>query len=153
MEYQKCLLDFKNFKNLLNKASDTKFVTRKWNIVNDQSNANYSVGNEIICSTEVPKYSFCDYNYACILLRGDITITGRNLAIGVSLKNCAPFVNCFTKTDGTTTNGAEDLDLVMPMYTLLEYSLNYSDTTGSLWFCSKDEAVNFNGNFVGHEWF
>ena len=53
MEHQKIL-------NLLNEASDSKFVTRKWNIVNDQSNANYDVANEIICNTEVLKSNLCD---------------------------------------------------------------------------------------------
>ena len=53
-----------------------------------------------------------------------------------------------TKIDETTTDRAEDLDLVMPVYNLLEYSLNYSHTTGSLWFYSKDEATNFNANIV-----
>ena len=48
-----------------------------------------------------------------------------------------------TKIDGTTIDDAEDLGLVMLMYNLLEYSLNHSDTTGSLWFYSKDEATDF----------
>ena len=49
-----------------------------------------------------------------------------------------------TKIDGTTIYDAEDLDLVMPMCNLIEYSSNYSGTIGSLWFYSKDEATNFN---------
>ena len=44
--------------NLLNEVSDSKFVTRKCNIVNDQSNANYDVGNEVIYNTEVLKSNF-----------------------------------------------------------------------------------------------
>ena len=56
-------------------ASDSKFVTRKWNIVNDQSNANYDAENEIIYNIEVLKSNFCDYNDAYILVRGDITVT------------------------------------------------------------------------------
>ena len=43
---------------------------------------------------------------------------------------------------------AEDLDLVMPMYSLIEYSSNYFDTTGSLWLYSKDEATNFNAGIA-----
>ena len=49
-----------------------------------------------------------------------------------------------TKRDETTIDDAEHLDLVMPMYNLLEYSSNYSNTTNSLWFYSKDESTNFN---------
>ena len=62
----------------------------------------------------------------------------------MAFKNCAPFVNYITKIDGTTIDVAEDLDLVMSMYNLLEYSSSYSDKTGSLWFYSKDEATKFN---------
>ena len=62
--------------NLLYESSDSKFVTRKWNIVNDQSNVNYGTGNEVIFNTEVLKSSLCDYNDAYILVRGHITIVG-----------------------------------------------------------------------------
>ena len=64
----------------------------------------------------------------------------------VSFKNCAPFTKCITKIDGATIDDAEDLDLVMPIYNLIEYSSNYSETTGSLWFYSKVEATNFNAD-------
>ena len=60
---------------LLNEDSASKFVTRKWNIVNDESNTNYDVGNEIIYNTEVSKSNLCDNNDAYILVRGDITVT------------------------------------------------------------------------------
>ena len=53
---------------------------------------------------------------------------------------------CITKTDETTVDDAENLDLVMPMFNLLEYSSKYFDTTGSLWFYSKDEATNSNAD-------
>ena len=53
-----------------------------------------------------------------------------------------------TKIDGTTIDEAEDLDLVMPMYNLIEYSSIYSETTGSLWFYSKDEATDFNADIA-----
>ena len=50
--------------NFLKKASDSKFATRKWNIVNNQSKRNYDAGNEIICNTEVLKLNLCEYNDA-----------------------------------------------------------------------------------------
>ena len=95
MEDQKVL-------NLLNGASNSKFVTRKWSIFNDQSNANYSVGNEIIYNTNVLKSNLCDYSDAYILVRSDITIIRRNIATRVTLKNCALFIKCITKINGTT---------------------------------------------------
>ena len=88
MEHQKIL-------NLLNEASESKFVTRKWRIVNDQSDANYDVGNEIIYDTEVLKSNLCDYNDANILGKGDITVKVAP-ATQVSFKNCAPFFKCIT---------------------------------------------------------
>ena len=60
--------------NLLNEESNSKFVTRKWNIVNNQSDANYDVGNEIIYNTEILKCNLCGYNNAYILLWGYINI-------------------------------------------------------------------------------
>ena len=73
MEHQKIL-------NLLNKARDSKFITRKWNIVNDQLNLNYSVGNIIMYSTEVLKSNLCNSNNAYILVRGNTTKIGHNVA-------------------------------------------------------------------------
>ena len=131
--------------NLLDEASNSRFVTRKWNIVNDQSNANYDVRNEIIYNTEVLKCNLCDWNDAYIMVKGNITIAGDRRA-EVPFKNCAPFIKCISKIDGTTKDDAEYLDLVISMYNLLEYDLNYSETTGSLSFYSKVEGTNFNAN-------
>ena len=59
------------------------------------------------------KSNLCDYNDAYILVRGDITIIGRNILIEVAFKNCALFIKFITKIDGTTIDNAEDLDLDM----------------------------------------
>ena len=66
-------------------------------------------------------------NDASILVRGAITILGRNTVTQVVFKSCAPFTKCI-KVDGTAIDYAEDLDLVMLIYNLLEYSSNYSNT-------------------------
>ena len=110
--------------NLLHKSSDSKFVTRNRDSVSDQSNANYSAGNEIIYDTEVLKFNICDYNDAYILLRSNIMIT-ENIAVPVACKNWATFIKSMTKIDRTKIDGAEDLDSVMLMYDLLEYIMNY----------------------------
>ena len=80
-------------------------------------------------------------------MRGDITATAAP-ATQVLFKNCAPFTKCITKIDETTIDDAENLDLVINMYNLTEYSSNYPKATGSLWFYSKDEAANFNDNIA-----
>ena len=69
-------------------------------------------------------------------------------ATHVAFKNCAPSTKCIIKIDGTTIDDAQDLALVMSMYNLLEYSSNYFDMTGSLWFHSKDKATNFTANIA-----
>ena len=135
MEHQKLL-------NVLN-ANYSKFVTRNWNTVNDKSNTNYSVGNKIRYSIEILKSNICDYNDAYIPVRGNITTTGHS-ATQVPFKNCPPFIKRIAKNDGTIIGDAENLNLVMLMYNLLEYSSIYSDMTDSLWFYSKDKATNFN---------
>ena len=97
----------------MNESSDSTFVTRNWNIINDQSKANYSVGHKIIYSTEALNPNLCDYNDAHILVRGDINIIARNATTQVTFKNCKPFTMCITKIDGTKIDDAENLDLVM----------------------------------------
>ena len=106
-------------------------MARKWNIVNDNSKANYDAGNKITYNTEVLKSNLCDYNDAYILVRGGITVVAAPATL-VPFKNCTPFTKCIKKIDEKTINDAEDLDLVMAMYSLIEYSSNYSETTGIL---------------------
>ena len=124
--------------DLLNKASDLKFLTRNRNIVNNQSNANYDLGNEINYNIKVLKSNLCHNNHTYILVRSDIACIKHNVAYA-AFKNCAISIKCIPKIYATTVDDGEDLDLVMSMYNLLEYILIYLDTTGSLWFCSKDE--------------
>ena len=66
------------------------------------------------------KSNLCDYNDAYILIRGDITIIGRNVATQVTFKNYAPFIKCTTKIDETTMSNTEYLNLVMSMHNLLK---------------------------------
>ena len=82
--------------NLLNEADDSKFATRKWNIVNDHSNANYDVGNEIIYNAKVLKSNLCDYNEVYILVKSKITVSAAP-ETQASFKNCAPFTKCIKK--------------------------------------------------------
>ena len=105
MEHQKIL-------NLLYEGNNFKFVTRKWNIVNN--NSNYGVGSEFIYNTEALKSNLCDYNDTYILVTGNITII-RHQTKQVAFKNCAPFTKGITKIYGTITDDAENLDLVMPI--------------------------------------
>ena len=136
-------MEHKKILNLLSEASDSKFLTRKWNTGNVNSKANCDTANKIVYNTEVLKSNLCDYNNPYVLVRGKITVTAA-LETQLSSKNCAKFTKCITKIDGTTIDDAENLDLVMPMYNLIEYSSNYTETTGSLWFYSRKEATDYN---------
>ena len=89
---------------------------------------------------KVLKSNLCDYNDAYILVGGNSTIIGHQVT-QVAFKNCAPFTKCIAKIDGTTIDDAEDLDLVIPMYNLIEHSSNYSEATESLWFILKMEQL------------
>ena len=117
----------------------------------------WNVAYEIIYNTEVLKSKLCDCNDACISVRGDIIVIA-GPATQVAFTNCAPFTKCITKIDGTTVDNAEDLDLIVSMYNLIEYSSSYSETTESLWFYSKDKGTNFdadidnNNNFKSFEY-
>ena len=94
IEHQKIL-------HLLNGSNDSKYLTRKWNIINDNSNSNYASANEATCNTEVLKSDLCDYNDVYISVTGYITVVVAP-ATQVAFKNCAPFTKCITKIDGTT---------------------------------------------------
>ena len=99
----------------------------------------------------------CDYSDAYILVKGNISVNNtaaagaavNNVAKKVIFKNCAPFTNCISKINNTQIDNAEYIDIVMPMYNLIEYSDNYSKTSGSLWqYCKDILAVNNDGNIV-----
>ena len=79
----------------------------------------------------------CDYSDAYIVVKGDITVTRPNNTDEYDkklvFKNNAPFISCISEINNTLIDNAEDLDIVMPMYNLIEYSRDYRKTTGSLW--------------------
>ena len=144
----------------------SKFVTQKWIEVYDQSQGNYDANKEIRMKTSMLRSDLFDFSDAYILVKGDITVdkktftandfdvpnnteanvtatnTANNNAFGekkLVFKNNAPCINCITKINGIKIDIAADLDVVMPMYHLLEYKKNYKKTTGSLWNCYRDE--------------
>ena len=124
MEFQKIinLLDTTDNKNL------PKFVTKKWIEVYDPSEKSYNVNKEIRIETPMLRSDLCDFSDAYIVVKGDITVTNPNNAKrnkAVAFKNNAPFINCISMINAVQIDNAEDLDVVMPMYNLLEYSKNY----------------------------
>ena len=96
--------------------------------------------------TKVIKSNLCDYSDAYILVTGDITATGGDANTKVAFKNCAPFTEWVTHINDGHVDNANNLDILMPMYNLVEYSDNYSNTSGSLWQFKRDEQNMNNGN-------
>ena len=87
------------------------------------------------------KSSLCDYSDAYIVVKGTIAVNNtaaqgaaaNNTNKKVIFKTCAPFTNCIGEINNTQIDNAKDIDIVRPMYNLMEYSDNYAKTTGSLW--------------------
>ena len=139
-------MEFQKIVNLLDITSDNKdlprYITKKWIEVYDQSEKHYNANKKITIKTPMLRSNLCDFTDAYIVVKGDITVTNPNNAKrneAVAFKNNAPFINCISKTNGIKIDNTQDLDVVMPMYNLLEYSKNYKKTTGSLSNYYRDE--------------
>ena len=133
----------------------SKFRTRNLVEINDESRRTYTDA-DIKFKNAMLRSNWCDYANAYILVcKGTITITGagdddaakrldeRNK--DVIFKNCAPFTKCINRINNTDIDNAKDIDIVMPMYNLIEYSDNYAKTSGSLYQYYKDDP---NDNIV-----
>ena len=141
--------------NLLNDSENksSKYSTRKWYIINYQNNGKYGRGNEdkhdstIKFETKVIKPNLCDYSDAYILVTGDIKIADIAADANVAFKNCAPFTESVTHINDEHIETAENFDIIMPMYNLIEYSDNYADSSGSLYQLKRDGyPTNDDGN-------
>ena len=116
--------------------------TKNWVEVNDESRGTYNVNSQIKFKTTMLKSSLRDYSDAYILFKGKITITGAGADEGdrhaderdkgVAFKNCAPFTICISEINHTQIDNYKDIDIIMPMYNLIEHSDNYAKTSRSL---------------------
>ena len=148
MEYQK-------INNLLgvDDGKIRKYNTINWIEINDQSNYVYNDNTAIKFNTPMLRTSLCDFSEAYVVLDGSIAVTADATAApnpvqtaqqnrenkNFIFKNCTPFTDCITKINSTMIENANNIDLAMPMYNLIEYSDNYEKTSGSLWQFKKDE--------------
>ena len=127
----------------------SKFVTKEYVRVNSLLDT-YNENKSIRFKTSMLRSNLCDYSDAYILVKGTITVTGnhpRDRENGpLILKNNAPFISCITRINGELIEDAEDLDIVMPMYNLLEYSKNYRKTIGPFYNYYRDELRDDNDN-------
>ena len=133
MEYQKIA-------NLLDNPSNqpSKFRTRNYIEINDDSRGTYT-NADIKFKTAMLESDLCDYAY--VFVKGTITITsagndnatrkGDERNKGVIFKDFTQFTKCISRINNTDIDNAQDIDIAMPMYNLIEYRDNYSKKSGS----------------------
>ena len=129
MEYQKIANLLENVPN-----QPSRFRARNWFEINDQSRGTYT-SNDIRFKTTMLRSNLWDYADTYILLKVTITITGtgdddaakqlEEKNEGIIFKNCAPFTKCISRINNTEIDNAQDIDIEMPMYNLIDYSDNY----------------------------
>ena len=153
-------MEYQNIANLIEDETPnqpSKFKTRSWIEINDESRGAYNVNSQIKFKTTMLKSSLYDYSDAYILVKGNISVNNtaaqganaNNTNKQVIFKNCAPFTNCISEINNTQIDNAKDIHIVMSMYNLIEYSDNYAETTGNLWqYCKDIPALNANGEIV-----
>ena len=127
-------MEYQIIANLLNDESNqpSKFRTKNCVEINDDIRGAYSPNKLIRFKTAMLRSSLCDYSDAYVLVKGNITVNNtaadgaaaNNTNKKVIFKNCAPFTNCISKINNTQIDNAEYIDIVMPMYNLIEYSDN-----------------------------
>ena len=149
--------------NLLNSSENeySKFATKRWFVIDSESKSGYSHENPIKFLIKSMESSLCDYSGAYTLVTRNITVT-RTVALSTgslagtqrqrkqplaaatqaAFKNCAPFKDCRTEINDSFVDYADFINIAMPMYNLIEYSDNYSDTSGSLWGFKRDDITN-----------
>ena len=121
-------------------------------MINDENNTNYGVNKDtggnnpdtIKFDTRVLKPNLCDYAEAYILIDGTIRVEAADANTRLALKNCAPFTKCNLEINDEHIDTAENLDIVMPMYNLIEYSDNYQDSSATLYQYKRDEPPEDN---------
>ena len=149
-------MEYKKIINLLDDTPNqpTKLKIKTWVEINDDSRGTYNTNSQVKFKTSMLMLSLRDYSDAYILVSGTITVAALavdrgNDNIKVVFKNCAPFTNCISEINNTQIDNANDIDVVMPMYNLIEYSNNYSKTSGSLWqYYRYEPALNNAGALV-----
>ena len=151
-------MEYEKITNLLGTTFDNvpRFITKKWIEVHDQSgNAEdrYKLSKQIRFKTSMLRSDLCDFSNAYIVVKGTITITNPDNNAHdkkLAFKNNAPFVFCISKINNTLIDNAEELDVVMSMYNLLEYCKNYSKTSGRFWNYYRDEPNSDASNNINY---
>ena len=149
---------YQKIKNLLESVSNqpSRLKTKNYVEITDESRRTYNTNSQIKFKTTMLKSCFCDYSEAYILVKGKLEVDNTSAA-GVAainankkviFKNWTPFTNCISKINNTQTDNAKDIDIVMPIYNLIEYDDNCLKTSGSLWQYCKDITAVINNDII-----
>ena len=144
-------MKYQNILNLLGHTPNQPsiFETKNCVEIRDESRETYNEDNQIRFQTSMVRSRLCDYSDAQILVKRTITLERATAAAPnnankkVIFKNCAPFTKCISRINNTKADDAQYIDVVIPMYNVIEYIDNYSKTSGILWqYCRDKQAVN-----------
>ena len=117
-------METQNIPNLLKNSENeySNFAAKKWYVIDSKSKGNYSQENPIKFLTSSLESNLCDYSDAYVLVTCNIAVTGADNNTKVALKNCASFRKWRTEINDTFIDEAEHINIVTPMYHLIEYS-------------------------------
>ena len=156
MNYNSIITEYRKIINLLDNTPNqpTKFRTKHWVEINDESGGTYNNNSQIRFRTSMLRSSLCDYSDSYILFKGTIAVANTTATYAdtsntnkkVIFKNCVPFTSCISRINNMQIDDAQYIDVVMPMYNLIEYSDNYSKTSPILFqYCRDVPALDYNG--------
>ena len=138
-------MEYQNTKNLPDATSDNvrRVIDKKWiDVHSDIPENKYRPGKQIRFKIYMLRSDLYDYSDAYITVEGAITFADpkdTNYKKKLAFQSNAPFIFCISKINNTPIENAEDLDIVMPMYNLIEYSNNNSKTSKNLWNYYRNE--------------
>ena len=123
------------------------FITKKWIEIHDQSGGTYNTNKQIRFKRSMLRSDLWDFSDAYIVVKRIVTASADErdrdeMNRKVILKTNAPFISCISKVNGALIENAEDLDIVTPMYNLVECDKIYSKTSCSLWNYYRDELTD-----------
>ena len=127
----------------------TKFRAKNWVEINDESRGAYNTNSQIRFKTSMSRSSLCDYSDVYLVFKWYIAFKNTDVNKRVIFNKCAPFTSCISRTNNTQIDDAQYIDVVIPMYSLREYSDNHSKTSAILWqYCRDELAVNDEGQLL-----
>ena len=149
-------MESQKINNLINEDKYSKYQTKKYYVINDLSKGTYNNSQNIRYLTTSLKSHLCDYSDAFIIVEGTVrasvtdntndTNVNFGNAIVHAFKNCSLFRAATIEINNVQVDNNKNLNIVMPMCNLIEYSNNYSDSVGSLYDFKRDETTDITAN-------